>query len=51
MPFMDVKNDIAFHMIFGNENKKIIPLSFLNAVMRLKGEDVHFKIYQLYMQK
>ena len=39
MHFVDVKNDIAFHKIFGNENKKIILLSFLNAVMRLKGED------------
>ena len=39
MHFVDVKNDIAFRKIFGNENKKIILLSFLNAVMRLKGED------------
>ena len=39
MHFVDVKNDIAFWKIFGNENKKIILLSFLNAVMRLKGED------------
>ncbi len=35
MQFVDVKNDIAFRKIFGNENKKIILISFLNAVMRL----------------
>ena len=40
MQFVDVKNDIAFRKIFGNENRKIILLSFLNAVMRLKGDDV-----------
>ena len=39
MHFVDVKNDIAFRKIFGNENKKIILLSFLNAVLRLKGKD------------
>lgn len=37
MKFVDVKNDIAFRKIFGNENKKIILLSFLNAVMKLEG--------------
>ncbi|MFN0015155.1 MAG: Rpn family recombination-promoting nuclease/putative transposase [Saprospiraceae bacterium] len=40
MRFVDIKNDIAFRKIFGNEKKKIILISFLNAVMRLKGEDV-----------
>lgn len=35
--FVDIKNDIAFRKIFGNENKKIIIISFLNAVMGLKG--------------
>ena len=39
MQFVDVKNDIAFRKIFGNENKKIILISFLNAVMKLKGKD------------
>jgi len=34
--FVDIKNDIAFRKIFGNENKKIILISFLNAVMKLK---------------
>ena len=40
MKFVDIKNDIAFRKIFGNENKKIILVSFLNAVMKLKGKDV-----------
>lgn len=39
MQFVDVKNDIAFRKIFGNENKKIILISFLNAVMKLKDKD------------
>lgn len=37
MTFVDVKNDIAFPKIFGNENKKIILISFLNAVLHLEG--------------
>ncbi len=37
MQFVDVKNDIAFRKIFGNENKKVILLSFLNAVLGLEG--------------
>ena len=39
MLFVDIKNDIAFRKIFGNENKKIILISFLNAVMKLTGND------------
>jgi predicted transposase/invertase (TIGR01784 family) len=39
MKFADVKNDIAFRKIFGNENKKIIIISFLNAVLGLTGDD------------
>jgi len=35
MEFVDVKNDIAFRKIFGNENKKEILISFLNAVLEL----------------
>jgi predicted transposase/invertase (TIGR01784 family) len=35
MKFVDIKNDIAFRKIFGNENKKEILLSFLNAVLEL----------------
>lgn len=40
MKFVDVKNDIAFRKIFGNEHKKIILISFLNAIMKLRGEDM-----------
>jgi hypothetical protein len=32
MQFADVKNDIAFRKIFGNETKTEILISFLNAV-------------------
>ena len=39
MKFVDVKNDIAFRKIFGNEKKKIILISFLNAVLDLQGQD------------
>ena len=39
MQFVDVKNDIAFRKIFGDENKKIILISFLNAVLRLEGNN------------
>jgi predicted transposase/invertase (TIGR01784 family) len=34
MNFVDVTNDIAFRKIFGNENKKICLISFLNAVIK-----------------
>ncbi len=40
MKFVDIKNDIAFRKIIGNENKKIILISFLNAVMKLRDRDV-----------
>ena len=33
MRFVDVTNDIAFRKIFGNENKKVSLISFLNAVI------------------
>lgn len=39
MKFVDVKNDIAFRKIFGNEKKKVILISFLNAVLGLEGKD------------
>ena len=39
MKFVDVKNDVAFRKIFGNEKKKVILISFLNAVLGLKGHD------------
>ncbi len=33
MKFADIKNDIAFRKIFGNDNKKEILISFLNAIL------------------
>ncbi len=36
--FVDVKNDVAFRKIFGDERKKVIIISFLNAVLNLEGE-------------
>jgi len=38
MRFVDVKNDIAFRKIFGNEKKTQIIISFLNAILKLEGE-------------
>ncbi|KJU83275.1 hypothetical protein MBAV_004531 [Candidatus Magnetobacterium bavaricum] len=38
MRFVDVRSDIAFKRIFGNENKKEILISFLNAVLGLSGD-------------
>ena len=38
MKFVDIKNDVAFRKIFGNEKKKIILISFLNAVLDLTGQ-------------
>ncbi len=38
MKFVDIKNDIAFRKIFGNENKKEILISFLNAVLKLENQ-------------
>ena len=38
MRFVDVKNDIAFRKIFGNENKTSIIISFLNAVLKLEAD-------------
>ena len=41
MKFVDIKNDIAFRKIFGNENKKEILISFVNAVLELpKGKKI-----------
>jgi len=39
MKFVDIKNDIAFRKIFGNENKKEILISFLNAVLGFTGKN------------
>jgi predicted transposase/invertase (TIGR01784 family) len=38
MKFVDVKNDIAFRKIFGNDKKTEILISFLNAVLHLEGK-------------
>ena len=38
MQFVDIKNDIAFRKIFGNEKKKKILISFLNAILKLEGK-------------
>ena len=37
MKFVDVKNDVAFHKIFGDSEKTISLISFLNAVLELEG--------------
>ncbi|MBF0344196.1 MAG: Rpn family recombination-promoting nuclease/putative transposase [Nitrospirae bacterium] len=38
MRFVDVRNDVAFKKIFGNEGKKEILISFLNSVLGLSGD-------------
>jgi predicted transposase/invertase (TIGR01784 family) len=38
MQFADIKNDIAFRKIFGNENRKESLISFLNAILAFEGE-------------
>ncbi len=38
MKFVDVKNDVAFRKIFGNQKKTIVIISFLNAVLDLEGQ-------------
>ncbi len=40
MRFVDVKNDVAFRKIFGNEKKTYILISFLNAVLKLEGSQI-----------
>lgn len=39
MKFADVKNDIAFRKIFGNENRTEALISFLNAILGFEGTD------------
>ncbi len=50
MYFADVKNDLAFHKIFGNEQKTGILIAFLNAVLRLENNSriVEVKILNPY---
>ena len=38
MKFISPKSDIAFRKVFGNENKKEILISFLNAVLDLQED-------------
>ncbi len=38
MKFVDVKNDVAFRKIFGNENRKEALISFLNAILDFHGD-------------
>lgn len=38
MRFVDVKNDIAFRKIFGNDNRKETLISFLNAILDFHGD-------------
>ncbi len=40
MKFVDVTNDLAFRKIFGNENKKEVLISFLNAVLLFKDNNL-----------
>jgi predicted transposase/invertase (TIGR01784 family) len=37
MKFVDIKNDVAFRKIFGNENRKEVLVSFLNAILLLQN--------------
>lgn len=39
MKFADVKNDIAFRKIFGNENRTESLISFLNSILGFQGDD------------
>jgi hypothetical protein len=39
MQFADIKNDIAFRKIFGNEQKTAPLISFLNAALQLEGNE------------
>ena len=39
MKLADVKNDVAFRKIFGNQKKSIVLISFLNAVLDLEGSN------------
>lgn len=50
MGFADVKNDVAFRKIFGNDNRKETLVSFLNAVLAFKGKQkiVEVKIMNPY---
>ncbi len=38
MKFVDIKNDVAFRKIFGNESRKEALISFLNAILLLQND-------------
>jgi predicted transposase/invertase (TIGR01784 family) len=38
MEFADIKNDVAFRKIFGNDNRKETLISFLNAILAFEGK-------------
>jgi predicted transposase/invertase (TIGR01784 family) len=40
MQFVDVTNDVAFRKIFGQQEKKEVLISFLNAVIRLPNDEI-----------
>ena len=40
MNFVDIKNDVAFRKIFGNENRKEVLISFLNAILLLTKKNI-----------
>jgi predicted transposase/invertase (TIGR01784 family) len=40
MKFADPKNDLAFKKIFGDDNKKEILISLLNAILDFKGDNL-----------
>jgi predicted transposase/invertase (TIGR01784 family) len=44
MKFVDIKNDVAFRKIFGNQKKTVCLISFLNAVLRLEGNNRIVKV-------
>ncbi len=44
MKFADVRNDVAFRKIFGNQKKSIVLISFLNAVLDLEGSSRIIKV-------
>lgn len=44
MQFADVKNDIAFRKIFGNENRKETLISFLNAVLDFHDDQLIIQV-------
>jgi len=37
--FLDPKNDVSFHKVFGSEQHKDIVINFINDILELKGND------------